>query len=171
MPCDEDAGCPSEPLTVDALRRHDERERHTQALQLEDQYECIMCCETIPVSHLTILPCGHEFHAECIRNWVYHRREGGPRYPGGQSKCPLCRRSLLYLCKHRISKYLLRPGVQIHPLELMTFCPNWIWSTAYPHEESVPSEDEKIESRINHPIRTPPQPPLQTAPDHDAPTN
>lgn len=119
MPCDEDAGCPSEPLTVDALRRHDERERHTQALQLEDQYECIMCCETIPVSHLTILPCGHEFHAECIRNWVYHRREGGPRYPGGQSKCPLCRRSLLYLCKHRISKYLLRPGVQIRMYENM----------------------------------------------------
>ncbi|KAI1763040.1 hypothetical protein GGR53DRAFT_392971 [Hypoxylon sp. FL1150] len=115
------SGCPSEPLTTDALRRHDGWERPSrQAPNPEDQHECTMCCETIPISHLTTLPCGHQLHPKCLRNWVYHRQtRGRAGYPAGQGRCPICRRSLLYVCQHRISKHLLRPGVHIRMCEDM----------------------------------------------------
>ena len=49
--------------------------------------ECAIClCEPTAGETVTTLPCGHEFHARCIRKWLDSSIEG---------VCPLCKRDAL----------------------------------------------------------------------------
>ncbi|KAI1776066.1 hypothetical protein F4818DRAFT_440440 [Hypoxylon cercidicola] len=142
---DKAEGCPSEPLTYDALRRlNNQHLKHSRPPTPEEEHQCAICLETCPISHLTTLPCKHQFHAPCLRLWIYkpHDDRGEERnFYESQRRCPLCRRSLLYLCSHKISRHILRPGVEIDPLELGVPCPKWDTSSVFPHMESVASED------------------------------
>jgi len=49
--------------------------------------ECAIClCEPAAGETVTTLPCGHEFHARCIKKWLDSSLEG---------VCPLCKRAAL----------------------------------------------------------------------------
>ncbi|POS82957.1 hypothetical protein EPUL_006244, partial [Erysiphe pulchra] len=51
--------------------------------QIETQTECVVCLEEYidGVSRIMALPCGHEFHVECITPWLTTRRR----------TCPMCK--------------------------------------------------------------------------------
>ncbi len=42
--------------------------------------QCVICLDNLPHQDLRILECGHTFHEECIKDWLY-------RVP----TCPMCR--------------------------------------------------------------------------------
>mmetsp|Transcript_4267 Transcript_4267/g.9220 ORF Transcript_4267/g.9220 Transcript_4267/m.9220 type:complete len:1367 (+) Transcript_4267:113-4213(+) len=56
----------------------------TQGLTRYEQSECCICLENLNEcrSNNAVLPCGHEFHDACIRNWLSNK-----------SRCPICRRA------------------------------------------------------------------------------
>ncbi|GAN07027.1 hypothetical protein MAM1_0145d06517 [Mucor ambiguus] len=45
--------------------------------------ECAICTELFETMELTILPCNHEYHSECILHWLKLN-----------SSCPMCRQSI-----------------------------------------------------------------------------
>lgn len=54
------------------------------ASELEHAEECAICCaEVAPDAKLKVLPCGHSFHAPCLRRWFQRSR-----------CCPCCRAPL-----------------------------------------------------------------------------
>lgn len=44
------------------------------------EFECFMCCEKYSLKDAVILPCGHSFHKECIKEWL-----------STKPTCPECR--------------------------------------------------------------------------------
>ena len=44
--------------------------------------DCSICLEPMTEKVATLLPCGHRFHSECIKNWMTSRKK----------KCPNCKR-------------------------------------------------------------------------------
>ncbi|ROT37656.1 hypothetical protein SODALDRAFT_325211 [Sodiomyces alkalinus F11] len=77
-----------EPQTAGSTRRS-EREKALGSISSEwkkymsRQVECVVCLEEYidGVSRVMSLPCGHEFHAECITPWLTTRRR----------TCPICK--------------------------------------------------------------------------------
>ncbi|KAI4868322.1 hypothetical protein F4820DRAFT_445229 [Hypoxylon rubiginosum] len=132
-------GGPSEPLTDDALRRlNNQQAERPRPSTPEGESRCVMCLETRLISHLVTLPCAHQLHARCLRHWVFRpqddrRGEEGLRFYESQHRCPLCRHPLVYLCGHRISRHILRPGVRVDAMELAVPCPNWETASQFPH--------------------------------------
>ncbi|ORX60458.1 hypothetical protein DM01DRAFT_1332614 [Hesseltinella vesiculosa] len=60
------------------------RTLHDQDHLVTASVDCIICQETYQTGKLiTKMPCGHEYHDECIRHWLNHN-----------ITCPVCRRSL-----------------------------------------------------------------------------
>mmetsp|Transcript_22453 Transcript_22453/g.48471 ORF Transcript_22453/g.48471 Transcript_22453/m.48471 type:complete len:118 (-) Transcript_22453:275-628(-) len=49
----------------------------------QDKNCCICCCEFGEQDTLMLLPCGHEFHHECIHTWLRSNRS-----------CPICKQSV-----------------------------------------------------------------------------
>ncbi|CAI9169353.1 unnamed protein product [Rangifer tarandus platyrhynchus] len=56
------------------------------ANRLDDEEEepCVICHETLSPDNLSVLPCAHKFHAQCIRPWLMQ-----------QGTCPTCRLHVL----------------------------------------------------------------------------
>jgi hypothetical protein len=51
-----------------------------------DQDSCVIClCEFENGDNLMVLPCGHEYHTECINPWLLKK----------SSKCPICKASCM----------------------------------------------------------------------------
>ncbi|KAL2144458.1 hypothetical protein VTI28DRAFT_9106 [Corynascus sepedonium] len=69
------------------------REKHSRGVSSEwrkhmgKQVECVVCLEEYVdgVSRVMSLPCGHEFHAECITPWLTTRRR----------TCPICKNDVV----------------------------------------------------------------------------
>ncbi|KAL5604385.1 hypothetical protein BROUX41_002357 [Berkeleyomyces rouxiae] len=59
------------------------------------QFECVVCLEEYVdgVSQVMGLPCGHEFHEECITPWLTNRRR----------TCPICKGDVVQSLQHRDS--------------------------------------------------------------------
>ncbi|ORY63339.1 uncharacterized protein BCR38DRAFT_410275 [Pseudomassariella vexata] len=58
-------------------------------------------CREYEVEDLVTLPCGHKFHAECVRRWLQC---------GQNRDCPVCRHGLRHKCGHALDDALLVPG-------------------------------------------------------------
>ena len=56
----------------------------------EDQVDCSICMDTKDALSMKKLPCGHEFHVECIDKWL-----------GISMTCPACRRSFKEVLNER----------------------------------------------------------------------
>ncbi|XXH00310.1 hypothetical protein Hte_006652 [Hypoxylon texense] len=137
-------GGPSEPLTDDALRRlNDQQEDSSRYSTSQGEYQCFMCEETRPLSHLLV-------------SKPYDDRGVSLQFYYGQRACPLCRCPLRYLCGHRISQYLLRPGVRIDPLELKVPCPRWEMPSRLEEHETWP--DSATEMSTEYAVTAPPSP-------------
>ena len=65
-------------MPAEKLRKLTERRRYTGC-----QVECVVCLEEYVdgESRVMSLPCGHEFHADCITPWLVNRRR----------TCPICK--------------------------------------------------------------------------------
>lgn len=50
---------------------------------MSDNYEsCVICLESLSNGkHVVLSECGHEYHEECLKEWVME----------GKHSCPLCR--------------------------------------------------------------------------------
>ncbi|RWS15374.1 zinc finger-like protein [Dinothrombium tinctorium] len=72
------------------------RRRRERTPEIECK-ECNICKEDLTTEGVELLPCGHIFHAFCIKEWF------GVRY-----NCPSCRESLP---NHLISEYRRRLGI------------------------------------------------------------
>lgn len=76
----------SSPLQIPPIRSQ-EHEKHIGESewrnQMTKQVECVVCLEEYVdgVSRVMSLPCGHEFHADCITPWLTTRRR----------TCPICK--------------------------------------------------------------------------------
>ncbi|KAI0379916.1 hypothetical protein F5Y04DRAFT_289725 [Hypomontagnella monticulosa] len=86
-----------------------------------DGDRCTICLEGLGVSGRAILPCDHPYHAQCIADWL-HMYELDD-YSENRSRCPMCRKELIYTCGYNLSKHLIRPGVTILLEELDLRCP------------------------------------------------
>ncbi|XP_070311037.1 E3 ubiquitin-protein ligase DZIP3 isoform X7 [Odocoileus virginianus] len=53
-------------------------------LDEEEEEPCVICHETLSPDNLSVLPCAHKFHAQCIRPWLMQ-----------QGTCPTCRLHVL----------------------------------------------------------------------------
>lgn len=77
-----------------------------------DPPSCAVCIESIELnSKVTVLPCGHHFHHECILPWLTER----------QATCPLCKYSLQPL---KLDEPLSRESQQ-RGLGRQLFCQQW----------------------------------------------
>ncbi|XP_006895410.1 PREDICTED: E3 ubiquitin-protein ligase DZIP3 [Elephantulus edwardii] len=50
----------------------------------EEEEPCVICHENLSPENLSVLPCAHKFHAQCIRPWLIQ-----------QGTCPTCRLHVL----------------------------------------------------------------------------
>lgn len=66
--------------------------------QIHNEYACSICHECINEWDKISIPCGHEFHSECLYTWFMRTVLTGP-------KCPLCRSSYTTTSANR--NYLL----------------------------------------------------------------
>jgi hypothetical protein len=58
----------------------------------EEEHSCAVCIDDFTTDAvLTVLPCGHKFHTDCIVPWLTER----------QSKCPLCKFDVLEHIRER----------------------------------------------------------------------
>jgi len=58
----------------------EEIQRHAHAPSTEEEYECQICMERYKETDTVMtLPCFHEYHERCIRDWLQH-----------QTYCPVC---------------------------------------------------------------------------------
>ncbi|KAI1459780.1 hypothetical protein F4805DRAFT_420256 [Annulohypoxylon moriforme] len=79
-------------------------------------HHCSICkdfgCSENPV----IMPCGHAFCSDCIRQWLV--------FTGEKQHCPYCRRRLKYAgCGHTLAQGLFQPGVDLRsPSSIWSFC-------------------------------------------------
>ncbi|KAL7621228.1 hypothetical protein AAE478_008545 [Parahypoxylon ruwenzoriense] len=72
--------------TSTSRAEHEKRKTHTSSewkKYMSRQVECVVCLEEYVdgVSQVMSLPCGHEFHVECITPWLITRRR----------TCPICK--------------------------------------------------------------------------------
>ncbi|KAJ8117984.1 hypothetical protein OPT61_g940 [Boeremia exigua] len=85
----DDPGAPATSSSVQrATRDREEEKRETGLAEWRRRYggrqkECVVCLEEYVdgVSQVMSLPCGHEFHADCITPWLVTRRR----------TCPICK--------------------------------------------------------------------------------
>lgn len=91
--------------------------------QVETQTECVVCLEEYidGVSRIMALPCGHEFHVECITPWLTTRRR----------TCPMCKgdvvRSLARASRYDTFKddnHTDEEHNHVHPSQRMTYIPS-----------------------------------------------
>jgi hypothetical protein len=48
---------------------------HDYILQTELDIECAICLETLKAGNwISLLPCGHIFHTQCVFAWFYQKR-------------------------------------------------------------------------------------------------
>lgn len=120
-----DIGEPSQPLTQESLRQHD-----------DEPIQCHICLDHGCTSVFTTLPCRHSFHSHCIRRWFYEKERESIVNEDVAMTCPMCRRPFEYLCGHPIQKYHIRPGVTIHEEEFHSPCPNWLPGPDDTHTDS-----------------------------------
>lgn len=60
-------------------------------LNKKENCNCSICCETINMNDRIIeLKCEHDFHEQCIGNWVKYKQN-----------CPICRKAIPYKFKSR----------------------------------------------------------------------
>ncbi|XP_050637935.1 E3 ubiquitin-protein ligase DZIP3 isoform X4 [Macaca thibetana thibetana] len=64
------------PATWEGANNPDEEE--------EEEEPCVICHENLSPENLSVLPCAHKFHAQCIRPWLMQ-----------QGTCPTCRLHVL----------------------------------------------------------------------------
>uniref|UniRef100_A0A2K5WTA2 E3 ubiquitin-protein ligase DZIP3 n=1 Tax=Macaca fascicularis TaxID=9541 RepID=A0A2K5WTA2_MACFA len=64
------------PATWEGASNPDEEE--------EEEEPCVICHENLSPENLSVLPCAHKFHAQCIRPWLMQ-----------QGTCPTCRLHVL----------------------------------------------------------------------------
>ncbi|KAJ2895410.1 hypothetical protein MKZ38_006596 [Zalerion maritima] len=80
-----DSGIPPQSRSASRTREHPEKASGTSQWKkyMGRQVECVVCLEEYVdgVSRVMSLPCGHEFHAECITPWLTTRRR----------TCPICK--------------------------------------------------------------------------------
>ncbi|KAF2747607.1 hypothetical protein M011DRAFT_467671 [Sporormia fimetaria CBS 119925] len=126
---------PSEPLT-------EEEKREAGLAEWRRRYggrqkECVVCLEDFVdgVSRVMSLPCGHEFHAECITPWLVTRRR----------TCPICKTDVVrslsqsFRDRHRRSTSLSR-------------------SPRVPHDGVDEIQAQAAETRNDHPSSSRPVP-------------
>ncbi|KAB1284035.1 E3 ubiquitin-protein ligase DZIP3 [Camelus dromedarius] len=61
---------------IDPKRSQDDEE--------EEEEPCVICHENLSPENLSVLPCAHKFHSQCIRPWLMQ-----------QGTCPTCRLHVL----------------------------------------------------------------------------
>jgi hypothetical protein len=79
--------CPNTTDTADTSPSSESREINMTDNN-EEENSCAVCIDDLDgldPSLLTVLPCGHHFHTDCILPWLTER----------QSKCPLCKFDVL----------------------------------------------------------------------------
>ncbi len=81
--------------------RHDQPARHFQELPPPHDPTCPICIEGI---NTIILPCGHSFHIDCIRNWFVHEIN----IEGRTMNCPTCRYNI---SRHMENEYRQRLNI------------------------------------------------------------
>lgn len=60
---------------------------HLQTFESQEQFDCIICMETIPIDDVArVDACRHKFCRECMRNYVSSKLEDR-KYP---IMCPVC---------------------------------------------------------------------------------
>ncbi|KAI0167105.1 hypothetical protein GGR52DRAFT_88331 [Hypoxylon sp. FL1284] len=119
------AGSGSPQAEYGTQNRNDQEEGYSRGPTPENQYRCFMCMGDLPIVCLTTLPCGHSFDPECLANWIHVPQAPDYSFLESQDSCPICRRPLVYICRHKISKAILRAGVRIESAELSMPCPDY----------------------------------------------
>ena len=71
----------AETATVDALL-----ERLEVPIRVVEARDCGICLAALAADDAIALPCGHQFHNDCARDWVALKRE--------EACCPYCRVNL-----------------------------------------------------------------------------
>jgi hypothetical protein len=102
--------------------------------QREEVSQCSICFEIV-TTRSTLMPCGHEFDADCIIPWfkTVHRENNSWRRT---LDCPLCRRSTLYM-RHSYSPQGEYQILDIHARLRGPYDPRrWTWPV--PNSASVP---------------------------------
>ncbi|KIN07777.1 hypothetical protein OIDMADRAFT_186690 [Oidiodendron maius Zn] len=114
------------------------------------QVECVVCLEEYVdgVSRVMSLPCGHEFHAECITPWLITRRR----------TCPICKGDVVRsLARGSPSSPRYEPYIDDSdddiPIQASEFV-NESSSSALPIPRSMPDEGD-LESGLESPTPTP----------------
>lgn len=66
----------------------------------DEEHQCAICLDDIVDGTPAILPCGHEYHLDCILPWLTER----------QSKCPLCKFDVLAHIREQETAGEIRSG-------------------------------------------------------------
>lgn len=78
------AGTGAPPATRAAIRSLPKKRVDQEMLGTDDKVECSICMEHVELeTEVTVLPCTHWFHSNCIELWL-----------GQHNTCPHCRRSI-----------------------------------------------------------------------------
>jgi len=57
---------------------------YVSAISPSDENSCSICLECVAVGdNIRVLPCGHEFHMDCVDKWLY-----------SNATCPICKTSI-----------------------------------------------------------------------------
>ncbi|XP_065769910.1 E3 ubiquitin-protein ligase DZIP3 [Muntiacus reevesi] len=78
------AAQPSEPTRRSLGSQGSVTQEGANHLDDEEEEPCVICHETLSPDNLSVLPCAHKFHAQCIRPWLMQ-----------QGTCPTCRLHVL----------------------------------------------------------------------------
>jgi len=105
------------------------------------QVECVVCLEEYVegVSRVMSLPCGHEFHADCITPWLTTRRR----------TCPICKGDVVRsLARGSPSSHRFSPGgsdddVQVQAAEIVNSSPTAALPITRSAEEYVEDDVER----------------------------
>ncbi|XP_043304543.1 E3 ubiquitin-protein ligase DZIP3 isoform X2 [Cervus canadensis] len=79
-----DAAQPSEPTPRSLGSQGSVTQEGASHLDDEEEEPCVICHENLSPDNLSVLPCAHKFHAQCIRPWLMQQRT-----------CPTCRLHVL----------------------------------------------------------------------------
>ncbi|KAM9671168.1 E3 ubiquitin-protein ligase DZIP3 isoform 2-T6 [Dama dama] len=78
------AAQPSEPTPRSLGSQGSVTQEGASHLDDEEEEPCVVCHENLSPDNLSVLPCAHKFHAQCIRPWLMQQRT-----------CPTCRLHVL----------------------------------------------------------------------------